>query len=230
MAEIGNNERQLSAEEFAEFYESKYKQNFKTKKQLLDWYAATDSTKFPVVDFLAEHIRSHKYKSVLSLGAGPCVLEYMLKEKLPDTRVVATDFNPFFVNNAKRLFPSITVAAFDFFKDGNSCLKEFGVDFDIAVFFGSSYVMDDDIFIRQFSGLHELGVKSIIDFQAGYLPLRNIPRTLISRILRLGNANGKFHGYCRTKGELRRLYLNSGYACIEEKSIGNYEYVAIISE
>jgi len=73
------------------------------------------------------------------------------------------------------------------------------------------------------------------DFQAGFLPLRNIPRTLVARAFKAAtqyltpsDKRDKFHGYCRTKDELRRLYRQAGLTVEQEVKSGSYEYVAIL--
>jgi len=94
-----------------------------------------------------------------------------------DSKVVATDFNSFFIKKAKLHFPSIIPVEFDFFKDDLSDLqKKLKLDFDLAVFFGSAYVMDDPDFIRHFSKLKEIGVKRIIDFHGGVHFTKKNPR------------------------------------------------------
>jgi hypothetical protein len=45
----------------------------------------------------------------------------------------------------------------------------------------------------------------------------------------LSDYRGKFHGYSRSRGELRRLYKESGWRIHKEVSSGIYEYVAILN-
>jgi len=148
-----------------------------------------------------------------------------------DSKVVATDFNSFFIKKAKLHFPSIIPVEFDFFKDNPSDLQKLKIDFDIAVFFGSSYVMNDSDFIRQFSGLKEIGVKKIIDFHAGYIPWKRFPIVILSEVIAKINPRryrGKFHGYGRSRDELRRLYKLAGLELILETSVSPYKYVAVL--
>jgi len=225
-----------TATESAASNERQWGAHFKTKEALLGWYLTTDhGAKAPALAFLEQHLRSQHEFVVLSLGAGPCVLEYLLKQRMPALSVVAADYNPFFIKNAQRLFPEITAVEYDFFKDSPAALaKKIGKDIDTAVYFGSSYVMDDDVFVDQLAGLKEIGVREIIDFQAGFLPWSKVPRTLLSELrwgvlARLGRASsrGVFHGYCRTRDELRRLYKRAGLTVVQELRIGTYDYVSV---
>jgi hypothetical protein len=61
-------------------------------------------------------------------------------------------------------------------------------------------------------------------------PLRKI--TVMRKLLRrppLDNHIGKFHGYSRSRGELRRLYKKAGLSLVEETSAGAYHYIAILA-
>jgi len=234
LKEIGSCDEQFTAATHAHIVEREFEKYFKTKESLIQWYLAQslNSDKLLALAFLIQHCNENEYKNVLSLGAGPCVLEYLLKCALPDdARVVATDFDSFYIKKAKLHFPSIIPVEFDFFKDNPSDLQKLKIDFDITVFFGSSYVMNDSDFIRQFSGLKEIGVKKIIDFQAGYIPWKRFPTVILSEVIAKINPRryrGKFHGYGRSRGELRRLYKLAGLELIQEIPVAPYGYVAIL--
>lgn len=121
--------------------------------------------------FLIPFIYDNGFKNIISLGAGQCVLEYLLRYALPeDSNVIAADFDSFFIKKAKLHFPTIIPVEFDFFKDDMGDLqKRLKIHFDLAVFWGSAYVLDDSDFIRQFRSLKSIGVKRIIDFEGGYI-------------------------------------------------------------
>lgn len=114
-------------------------------------------------------INENKHKNILSMGAGPHVLEYLLKVALPEeTNIFACDFDSYLVNKATHFFPEITVVRFDFFKDDFSSLKKrLNVELDLIVFFGCTYTMDNPQFIALFNDLKKNGAKQIIDFYAG---------------------------------------------------------------
>jgi hypothetical protein len=112
----------------------------------------------------------------------------------------------------------------------------------MVIFFGASYVMDDVLFIDTFRKLKKLGVRQIIDFHGGYISIKKLitmfcilptkESTLVRRIFGKLPVNkeyrGKFHGWGRTRGELRRLYRKAGFIIHKEMSVHPYQYVAIL--
>ena len=130
---------------------------------------------------------------------------------------------------------------FDFFNDDFSDLKsKFNLNFDIALFFGSSYVMDDDEFIKLFNDLKKNNVKYIVDFHAGYMNLDDMIKFKLEPIIKntyirkLFNKKpiafkGKFHGYSRNHSELIKLYKKSGLKIVNEINDESYKYIAILS-
>jgi predicted RNA methylase len=245
LKEIDNNGGQFTAEEHAYAIEKEFgKTVFKTRENLLRHYLPGNLPKLGSLGFLIDSTKRNGYKNILSLGAGQCVLEYLVKMSLPEeSQVVACDFDSFFVKKAKEFFPEIIAERFDFFKDEIESLQAMlNIEFDCVVFFGSAYVMDDMEFIKLFSDLKKVGVKQIIDFHAGYMDSKAVimnylkPLTMNSTLRKMFHKppitsweySGKFHGYSRNRSELRRLYKNSGLKLQEEISLSGYKYVAIL--
>jgi len=245
LKEIDNNGGQFTAEEHTYVIEKEFGQTvFKTKESLLRNYLPGNLPKLGSLGFLIDMIRKNEYRNILSLGAGQCVLEYLLKISLPEeTKVFACDFDAFFIEKAKQFFPEITVAKFDFFKDEIRSLQhELNAEFDLAVFFGSAYVMDEPQFIKLFSDLKKSCVKQIVDFHAGYMDSKGVIRYFLQPLTRNSivrklfckppitkeSFRGKFHGYSRNRSELRRLYTKSGLRILRENSTSGYKYVAIL--
>ena len=199
---------------------------------------------YPPLQFFKEYVITNQYKNVLSLGSGSCLNEYLLKVSLPgDVTIVAADFDDYLIKKAGQFFPEIIPVTFDFCKDEVSDLEnKLKLKFDIAVFFASAYIMDDFLFIKTFRRLKDSGVREIMDFHAGYIDLRsfitylstpltknNFVRKLFGKpLVGKNDCAGKFHGYARSRSELRSLYKRSGLKIIKELSIGNYKYVAIL--
>jgi hypothetical protein len=240
---LGDEHSIMTAEEHSYASDKEFGENFHNKETLLRWYLSQNADRLAALGFLIAHIYRNGFLNVLSLGAGPCVMEYLLRYSLPvNANVVALDYNSFFIQNAKKLFDNIKAINFDFFKDDIVDLNDrLNIKFDIAVFYGSAYVMDDLQFVDLLKKLKEIGVKQIIDFHAGYLiwkaiitdllePLRKIAavRKLLGRPP-LPDHIGKFHGYSRSRGELRRLYKEAGLSLVKETSAGDYLYVAILA-
>ena len=246
LKEIDNMGGQFTAEEHTYVMQKEFANIFESREVLLRWYLSNNAAKLSALGFLIQYIIDKRFTNVLSLGAGMCVLEYLLKYALPaDAMVVATDFDRYLINKAKVFFPGIIPVAFDFFKDDiqeiQNKIKPRRID--LAVFFGSSYVMNEESFIFLFKRLKEIGVKQIIDFYGGYLDLKTIinlffllplkENTIIRKIFRKPLIEkkylGKFHGYARSRSELKKLYKKAGFDLIKEISVGPYKYVAICS-
>lgn len=217
---------------------------FNSKEDLLSYFLPQDFKKAESWSIVLDVVKENGFRNILSLGAGPCVQEYLLKKALPpEVKIIATDFDSFTINKVKTFFPELIVEEFDFFKDEITDLqKRLGIEFDLVIFFGSSYVMDDIDFIKLFGDCKKIGVKRIIDFQAGYMNYKNVimnylPSNInnfIRKMFRkstLPNKNNTalFHGYGRNRSELRSLYKKSDLKL--QKELTNktgYRYCAIL--
>lgn len=244
LKQVDNNGQQFTAQEHAYVIEKEFSDIFNSKESLLHWYLSRNPGKLNALAFLIRYVNENKFTYILSLGAGYCVLEYLLSLAMPtQKRVIAADFDAYMIEKVKLLFPNIIPVVCDFFSDDLSALLNTAEGpIDIAVFFGSSYVMDDEVFINTFCKLRWGGVKRIVDFHGGYqnmrtlinnffvLPLKEsaILRRLFGKPLVNKGYIGKFHGYGRTRSELRKLYLKSGFTINKEISVSPYKYVAIL--
>jgi hypothetical protein len=240
ISRVGGNGRRLTAEEYALLEEGESGGAYATRRSLLASYLAGQPDKLPALGAAVREASARGCRGVLSLGAGACVLEFLMSLAVPEgTRVAAADFNPFTVEKAAAHFPEIAVRRFDFFGDDAAALVAgLGFPVDLAVFFGSAYVMEDAEFVRLFRRLRECGVGRLIDFHAGYLDWRLCLRELnpLSHLKKAGFLRrlfgrgplGKFHGYGRSRGELRRLYREAGWTVLREMSPGCYKYAAVM--
>ena len=104
LKEIDHDGDRFTAEEYAYAIEKEFGQTkFKTRENLIRKYLAHNPDLR--LRFLMEFIKENKYSNILSLGSGSCVNEYFLKMALPgDTKVVACDFDAFFIHKAKEFF------------------------------------------------------------------------------------------------------------------------------
>lgn len=240
LKEIGNTERKFTAAEHSYITEKEFGQTvFTSKELLLRHFLQENWQKIGSLVILREIVEKNKFRNILSLGAGQCVLEYLLKISIPKVEVFASDFDSFCVEKAKQFFPEITAIQFDFDMDDVVSLKQkLGVEIDSAVFFGSAGVMDDLPFIDLFSNLRKIGVKHIVDFHGGFMDAKGVikyflkPLTANTAIRKLFGkphmGKGKFHAYLRSRGELRRLYRDSGWDILREISAPSYKYVTIL--
>ena len=228
----------FSAGEHALISESELQDSILSDKNKLIEYSFNQNLnlKYFALREAINRINEKGYKKVLSLGSGMSDLEYFLYLGLSKyIKIVRSDFDTYFVKKANEFFPEFKTIKFDFFHDSISSLNE---NFDIAIFFGSAYVMDDLEFIRLFQDLKDGGFKEIIDFHAGYMPkvehfknyLRPTYRFLKNLFFNQKKYAGKFHGYWRSENELIKLYRLAGWKSHKIiRNKGCYKFTCILN-
>ena len=240
----------LSGEEHSKLSEIDLGEFFVDRKSTLRWYFSylANYTKITSLGLLVKTLVDRAKDNpdaigggVLSLGAGPCVLEHMLADILPDMRVYACDYDSYMIDNARRQFKNITASQFDFYKDD---AQTFVRDNDIrfVVMFGSSCSMDDEKYRDFLRGLHDSPVEGIITFEAGMVPPSSLMKSYIITLLYCCKhyfltrdkktllRTGCFHAFCRTKSEFRRIYKASGWKFRElDKSLQTYPLISLLT-
>ena len=236
-SEFDGNGECANATDYIKQTKGKEINSFDTPESIVSWYILKGNrkVKFLSLDFLIGFINEKKPKKILSLGAGPCIMEYLLKMCIPeDYKVTATDFNSYQIKRAKKLFPLINPKVFDFTKDD---VKKLGDNFDLVVFFNSSFTMNDSEFIHLVDMIKKLGVKYIIDF-SGCIPLNRMPRIFLEQtwcklkyiFISYKQPESKIRGYIRSKGERKRLYRKAGLRIIEDVPIKLHDYAIFVME
>ncbi len=115
---IDNGGGQFTAEEHAYVTEQESAASFVSQRELVKQYLTDNHGNLAALDFAMAVASDNGATRLLSLGAGQCVLEWLLQMALPETGfVVATDFDPYFVRKADELFPELRTTTFDFFND-----------------------------------------------------------------------------------------------------------------
>lgn len=250
LQQVDNQGQQFTATEHAHVIATELGHTvFASRDQLLRHFIPAYLHRLFLLDVLAAAVRTRQFRSVWSLGAGPCVFEWLLTYALPsDVRVVASDFDPFIISKAQAYLPEVQAYQFDFYQDDPAVLQQQAqVAPDLVYFMGSAYVMDDACFIRLLRALKALGARQIIDMYAGYMgwddmlltlnhewqaPLRHHAglRRLFGKapLTAAQRYPGKMHGYGRSRGELRRLYRASGWTIAREWRAADYRYVATL--
>ncbi len=234
---------QFTAEEHAYAVEQEFAEQFASQQVLVRHYLNNNSKKLENLGFAIKVTHAHHATRILSLGAGQCVLEWFLQMAIAKPGFVfATDFDAYFVRKASELFPELKTSTFDFAHDNvEDLVAQCELPLDLAVFFGSAYVMDDATFIKIFVQLREAGIPRIIDFHAGATTLRRMCITttlgyLASKptVRRLTHKptkpayRGKFHGYERDIRAIRKLYAAAGWEIGEEHTHLEYPYTAVL--
>lgn len=127
LKQVDNTGRQFTAKEHAYIMEKEFSCIFDSKELLLHWYLSRNPEKLNALGFIISYINKNKFTSVLSLGAGCCVIEHLLASAMPKCgKVVAADFDAYMVEKARLIFPNIIPVVFDFFKDDVSVLLNAG--------------------------------------------------------------------------------------------------------
>jgi len=136
LRESDNDGGQFTAEEHAYVIKAEFEKDFESKESILRAYLSTNAEKLSELAFLIKHVITHKFRNIISLGAGHCILEYLLKCATPkETKITAVDFDSFFIEKARQHFPSIIAEEFDFFKDDIGELQDrLKIKFDLAIF------------------------------------------------------------------------------------------------
>jgi hypothetical protein len=243
LKEIDNNGGQFTSDEKSFLMREEHEAGrYSSKKNLL-----RDLPKYtlgPRLSYFADLVRDNRFHSILSLGAGSCVQEYFLKMILPEgTKIVAADFDSYSINKAKEFFcdesevgGGIIPMKFDFFDDNISdFVRKFAFDIDVVVFFASAYVMDDEKFVKLFREIGECGITRIVDFHAGYIDYKQYIMYLLKFFknsigLSANRYQGKFHGYFRSRTEIRSLYNQAGWIVDHETMVIGTKYVAVLSK
>jgi hypothetical protein len=224
--------QRFTADEHSSIIRQEFSGVFSSRDAVVREFLSKNASKLNTLAYIIRFAYQHDAKKILSLGAGMCVIEEFLRQALPeDSVVVATDFNDYLIGNARRFFPDIVALPFDFFKDDvRTICDTAGTTFDIAIFMGSSYVMDDEEHIRILSQLKDNRVKWVIDLTPTRIPYYKLPRAILGEIkcTMTGEDRGKFHGFQRTRQDFRHLYKKAGWTLKEETTTGEYNYVAIL--
>ena len=224
--------QRFTADEHSSIVEQEFSAVLSTKESVVREFLSKEGSKLMALAYMIRFAYRHNARKILSLGAGTCVMEEFLRQALPeDSIVVAIDFDKFFIDNAQRFFPSIVAMKFDFFTDDLKTICDATkTTFDVAIFMGSSYVMDDDEHIRILNQLKKNQVKMVIDMTPTLILYQKLPRVILGEIkcTLTHEYRGKFHGFQRTKQEFRNLYKKAGWTLKEESVVGGYNYVAIL--
>ena len=244
LGNIENNDEIFSAKAHAYMTEKQFGPKFDSPQKLINGYLNLDHNKLEALSFLIDYIKLNNIKNMISFGAGECVLEHILSGicSPPEFKIIATDFDEFFIEKAKEFFPNISPFKFDFFTDNliDFC-KDKMTNIDLGISFNSLYVMDDFQFIDFLKQCHALEIKKIIYFSSATLSLSAIIKHLIfqnNNIRKLFNKKlinhknkGKFHGYARSKSQLKKIFKKGGYSILKNTSLHrSYKNVYILNK
>ncbi len=228
----------LSSKEHSKMSETDFAEHFSSVENLLKWYFSylNNINKLEPVSVIGTEIRDsiaamgegRSVKSILSFGAGPSVLEFLLKRFFQEeVNIVVTDYDQFIMEQVSELFPELHAVKFDFYNDDpRELVEQYHVD--TVIMFGSACSMDDATYKLFLKKLSKYGVKTVFTFEAAILPAWRYyfqPFIMIARLLCLYlfqhdeyekrkkdfDSMVSFHAYKRTCINLKRIYKKSGW-------------------
>ena len=205
-----------------------FTEELKSRDEYVRHFLKLDKNKFDAVSVLIDFINVNSIKSIVSLGSGSGLLEFILCQLNHNLTVTAMDFDS-----------ALTQAANSYFSPNSSSnLKYLELDMrdfdaiaptianaDLIVSFGALYIYDDLEYKRLLSVLKNHNVRYLVDFHAGCLSSFGMVRTQIKNMLSViinRHKLGIHHGFGRTDNQIRRIYDQSDYNIIQSASLTSY--------
>lgn len=207
----------LTADEHSKMSEIDFKDHFSSRERLIQWYFSylSNMNKISILTEVGNYLKTQGESKVISFGSGPSVLEYFLKLMLGDkVKLLCTDYDSFIIDNAKRIFPEMEFAVFDFYAEEYEVLARFGAD--TALLLGSACSMDNARYIQFLKKLKSLGIRRVFCFEAATYGLVQwiyaIARNMVKQLLK-GEEKGihSFHAYRRAAYEAERIFSEAGF-------------------
>ncbi len=229
----------LSSEEHSKMSEIDFVEHFSSVENLLKWYFGylNNINKLEPVSVIGTAIRDsitgvgggRSVRKILSFGAEPSVLEFLLKCFFQEeVDIVVTDYDQFIIEQVSKLFPDLHAEKFDFYNDDpKDLVRRYHID--TVVMFGSACSMDSTTYKHFLKKLSECGVKTIFTFEAAILPAWRYhlqPLEILVRLICLYlfhhekyekrkkdfDNMASFHAYKRSFGSLKKIYRKAGWA------------------
>ena len=222
--------------------------HFTSDNEYLLHYAKTEPQKMERAKPLIEFCKTNGIKNILSLGSGESITEITLKNELNNAKLICTDYDPFICSELSKLFTDIDFKVFDMKRDDPHI---FGDNFDMVLFCGSDYVMNNAEYLELLSNLNEMGIKYIYIIFSPYISLVEKVRQIAINMLRItgifvnyttlndgrlqraltGRKKGILHGYSRDLKELNMIYKKSNYDILSKKfgGVSSLKYLPILT-
>ncbi|KND50760.1 MAG: hypothetical protein ABA06_04720 [Parcubacteria bacterium C7867-001] len=157
-------------------------------------------------------LKRHAITTIFSVGAGGGGLEYQLKKRIPELRIVASEYAPKSVELLRKVFlEAEEVRSFDLLSGDWTPVTE---RIDAATTLVLIYRLDAQFTDRQwrdlFKTLATAGVSRVLYIPTGFLTLRSLFFRLSRRIAWLfSGAEMVFAGYLRTKTTFHSFWKGS---------------------
>lgn len=184
---------------------------------------------------IIQFIKKNDIKKIVSIGSNVPVKEYYISKKT-GAEILCYDYDETVIKNSNIIFKDkIHVQFYDMNTSLSNIIKP-NHNIDCIFFFQSLYIFNSKQYFNYLEEVNNLKIKYIID-KASITPLKNILRTMISRLIKFPikillfkffpNLDkfyiGKLHGYSRTKSTLIKIYYDLNLKII--KSYKNYFFL-----
>lgn len=219
----------LTAEEHSKMSEIDFSNHFQDRDALIKWYFSylSNIDKLDIVTLMGHEINNGGISRILSIGAGPSVIENCLKEIYSEKlEILCTDYDRYIITGIKDIFPNIQAKEFDFIKDDIcSLIKEF--DPDTVIMIGSGCSMDEKELEAFLSKIQKTDVKRVYCFEAAIVSNLTIFKICLRKIIMLFKGRyirgvHSFHAYYRTYKETVKIYKRAGYKYEKIRGLSSY--------
>ena len=203
--------------------------NFSSGEEYYEYYKFKEPEKVERTEDLIYFCKKNNIKNVLSIGAGESLTEITLKYALPDIQIMCTDYDLFICSKLEELFKEIEFKEFNMKKPDFSVFK---AQYDLILFLGSSYVMNNQEYISLFKSFHRLNPKFVYIMIYSYIPIKDKINEIKGHLAQTFkivtgyttskdlDPPGVFHGYARDSHELKEIYRCSGWRAVQLKYLG----------
>lgn len=228
---LGLNDIKKKGDLTADLLTQAYKKNcgnYKSCEEYRSYNLKTNSDKIHRAGPIIEFCKKNHIKKILSIGSGGAVTEIEIKDKLQNIEMVCTDYVDYICDKLSELHKDITFRVFDMKIDDPQTL---GNNFDMVLFCGSDYVMNNKEYIRLLKRFDSMGIKYIYIVTSPYISALEKIKQISINVLRIigilinysgmrdgrvsnamrGIRKGLFHGYMRDIKELKMIFNETGY-------------------
>jgi len=207
---------------------SEFTEELKSRDEYIRHFLNLDRNKLDAVSVLIDFINVNDIKSIVSLGSGSGLLEFLLCQLNDNLTVTALDFDSALIQAATSYFSPNSVSTLKYLeldmRDFDS-IDAIIANADLIVSFGALYIYDDVEYQSLLSVLNNNNVRYIVDFHAGCLSSLGMIKTQIKNSLPViinGHKLGIHHGFGRTDNQIRRIYKQSNYNIIQSAALTSY--------
>ncbi len=150
---------------------------------------------------------AQRFSCLVSIGVGRGYFEYHLKNRMPDVRIICTEYSAGVVDRLRTVFSEAdAVVQFDLL-DFN---WEFPTTDTLCILNRVDTELSDDQWTTAFEGLHRSNVSNIVMVASGFVTPKSFLREVSLRVSALAlRCRLTFSGYHRSRERFRELWVPS---------------------